>query len=330
MWQFDLVKLDTTRFDQWDAWAMSRPEGCVFYSSHWLRAASGKEPTIVAALGDYNRIIGGFAFIEVEKKNGFHRILPPPYTPYFAPIIPKDDAIEGGEHESESLSEVFMQALQDFLKPYDGMRWRPFNASKASLFQKNAKEIATTRTMILANGRGNESYSRSLKTKLNKAQELGYSIDRPIKTAEVYELALQSMQQNGNAMPLNKAHFIRAFDELIQLELAFSLGVRSAEGELLAAAMYMQDLRRVYNLVIGTPRNDKHPAAGAFLHQAAVERTHAMGKDFDFEGSMLKGVYEFYRRFGAEEHSVMRYSYATTLKSRIAAPLFKSAGKSLY
>lgn len=325
MWQFDLVKLDSSEFVKWDAWVMSRPEGCVFYSSHWLRAISGQEPTIVVARGDYNRIIGGFAFVERPKKMGFTQLIPPAYTPFFAPVLP-----DSNEFDAE-VREGFVRELLAFLKPFDGMRWRAFTETNAPIFKKFSTESASTVTMILPEpASANAQYARSLKTKLNKAEKVGLSVKTSVTINEIYPLVQQSMAFNKREVPLTELTFIKAFEELQLLELVFSLGVYSPEGQLIAAGIYAKDLQRVYNLVIGTPRNEQFPEAASLLHHSAIQKCAELGLVFDFEGSSIPGVQTFYSRFKPVELEVNRFSFAGSTKSRIAGPLLKSLGKNLY
>jgi len=325
MWQFDLVKLNSSEFIKWDAWVMSRPEGCVFYSTHWLRALSGIEPTVVVAKGDYNRIIGGFAFVEMPKKMGFTQIIPPVYTPFFAPFLPDKTQFE------PEVREGFIRELIEFIKPFDGMRWRSFSEGDESIFGKFAIESVPSITMLLANpATAEESYSRSLKSKLSKAIKSGLITKKAIPINEVFPLVKESMALNKREVPLAEIAFIKAFEELQLVELVFTLGVYSAEGQLLAAGIYAKDLQRVYNLVIGTPRNDTFPEAASVLHHSAIEESAKLGLIFDFEGSSIPGVHTFYSRFKPQEVPINRYSFAGSAKSKLAAPILKSLGKNLY
>lgn len=321
MWQFDLVKLESTDFTKWDAWVMSRPEGAVFYTTHWLRALSSKEPTVVAALGDYNRIIGGFAFVDEPAKAGFKRIIPPAYTPYFAPLAPADVEIQQG----------FIDELLSFLKPFDGLRWRPAYTDRQHLFAKDAVESVSAISMILERDSSTRNtYSKSLITHLKKAKKKGLYAYFDLKPKDVYPLVAQSMNHNGRKAPLSELAFVQAFDELQKLELVECIGVRSVEGQLIAAGIYPRDIYRYYNLVIGTPRQPEYPEAGAFLHQTAIQRAFDLGLIFDFEGSSIPGVKEFYQRFRAKEIPINRYSHAGSLKAKLSAPFLKSLGKNLY
>lgn len=327
MWQFDLVRLASDRYTQWDAWVMSRPEGCVFNTTHWLRAMSGVEPTVVAALGDYNRIIGGFAFVEMEDTAGLKRILAPAYTPYFAPIIPEptDEEIEAG----------FLKELHAFLSPYDGMRWRPFSAARQDLLAESSVEHRESPTMLLSTTTPSfdqlvAGFSRSHRSKINKALKIPLKAHFSIQVADIYPFVEQSMQANDRAVPISRLRFIDAFESLLELELVFCIGVKSPEGKLLAAGIYAQDLQRVYNLVIGTPRQEQYPEAGVYLHYLALQKAYQLRKDFDFEGSSLPGVKEFYARFHPEVLSLKSYSFTRSVRGRLAAPLFKVLGKNLY
>ncbi|HUQ66002.1 MAG TPA: hypothetical protein VM101_07595 [Flavitalea sp.] len=91
----------------------------------------------------------------------------------------------------------------------------------------------------------------------------------------------------------NLCFFIGENDKIIARK------VTGHDHSLLAFALLPKDKRRVYNLINGTFPEGKKCEANYFLLSRLFMEFEKSGLVFDFEGSDLPGVKEFYRKFGA-------------------------------
>lgn len=85
--------------------------------------------------------------------------------------------------------------------------------------------------------------------------------------------------------------------------------VRKPNGELLAAALLPKDGRRVYNILNSTSPEGKRVEANYFLLSQIWKEFERSGLLFDFEGSDIPGVREFYRKFGAVNQPYLRLGF---------------------
>ncbi|MCW2921748.1 MAG: hypothetical protein JWL76_1622 [Thermoleophilia bacterium] len=94
------------------------------------------------------------------------------------------------------------------------------------------------------------------------------------------------------------------------------LTVRTADGELASAGLFVFDDRLTYNLANGRIASSGATGAPTALIWHAIGRALERGTGFDFEGSMLEPVERFVRGFGGEPraYSVVRRSSAAWSK----------------
>lgn len=97
-----------------------------------------------------------------------------------------------------------------------------------------------------------------------------------------------------------------------QRERGEILAVRTADGELASAGLFVWDDRFTFSLANGRIASSGATGAPTALLWHAIGRALERGTGFDFEGSMLRPVEKFVRGFGGEplSYSVVRSSTA--------------------
>lgn len=95
------------------------------------------------------------------------------------------------------------------------------------------------------------------------------------------------------------------------------LGAVNAEGKITAVIYLLFDEKRTYNLVSAQMANDR---AMHLLLWYAIEWSMNTGRSFDFEGSMIPGVEEFFKSFGGEKTA---YPYVYAAKNSLVDKIVK-------
>lgn len=85
--------------------------------------------------------------------------------------------------------------------------------------------------------------------------------------------------------------------------------VTDTNGKLLASALLPTDKRRLYNILNSTVPEGKKAEANYFLLSQLWKEFEESGLVFDFEGSDIPGVREFYRKFGATHQPYYRLGF---------------------
>jgi len=89
----------------------------------------------------------------------------------------------------------------------------------------------------------------------------------------------------------------------------FALGVRDRQGELLAAAFFGLDKKRIYYLLGAPTPAGRRTSAVHWLIDYVVRKHAASGLEFDFEGSDIPSVAAFYRKFGPSTRSYYQVKF---------------------
>jgi hypothetical protein len=72
-----------------------------------------------------------------------------------------------------------------------------------------------------------------------------------------------------------------------------------AGDEILSAALFLKDDRRIYNLMPSTTEQGRQRSAGHYLFDCMIKEFSHSGMMLDFEGSDIPGIEKFYAGFGA-------------------------------
>ncbi|HMG83290.1 MAG TPA: hypothetical protein VK559_09675 [Ferruginibacter sp.] len=86
--------------------------------------------------------------------------------------------------------------------------------------------------------------------------------------------------------------------------------VISPHNELLAIALLLKDNNRLYNILSAVPKQARTSEANYFLYDELIKEFSGQVKALDFEGSDIRGIAEFYKKFGAvdQPYYFLRYN----------------------
>ncbi|MEL6676079.1 MAG: GNAT family N-acetyltransferase [Bacteroidota bacterium] len=143
----------------------------------------------------------------------------------------------------------------------------------------------------------------SLRRQIKKTERRGYrwvSVDQPTHLAALYDAQKETGKDLEIHEPERKESLKRLSKMLIRQKRGEIGHIVDESGKVLAAGLFAYYRQTTYYLA-GT-FNPESPDSGAMSRllwegiQRAMEKNHQI---FDFEGSMIKGVEHFFRKFGA-------------------------------
>ncbi len=145
----------------------------------------------------------------------------------------------------------------------------------------------------------NSNYKTNLLRNLNKSQSeiLQYSTSENILAA----IDMHQQLQSQNISHVSIADYDR-FKKLALLLHAQNQciirEVKNNSGQILSAALLLKDDRRIYNIINATTEAGKNTNANHFLMDQIIKEFAGQALLFDFEGSNIPGVKNFYEMFG--------------------------------
>lgn len=297
----------------WDNYVDMHPEGTVFHKTSWLKMINSCVE--IYAFVENDQIKAGVALVKT-KKNGVIGYHIPPYTQYFSPLcgdLHKDKISLNEEHE---YIKVLLEKIKDVnhvdfklpkghksILPY---YWKGFDSSV------NITHIISGTTLAEYLKDLNKSKARELRKLLLLVDSGDIIVDSEIEEPELRDILNQTGERRGFDV---KASFIVKLVMKTNTSLAKKIVIRSKKHGLIAFGFLPFDTRSVYSLINTSVRitDPMFKTISLLLHYKGIEFALTTGKSFDFEGSMVPGVENFYRVMGGEQTPVYRVQKSRSL-----------------
>jgi hypothetical protein len=146
------------------------------------------------------------------------------------------------------------------------------------------------------------NYSKSLKRKLNKAEKNELLINQHLSPEVFVDFYLKNVAFKVDNFEEKHKHVLhRIIYKALSYQLGAIIGITNKQSELVAANFILLHPTRIINLLPCSSKEGNELNAMSFLMDYLVQRNANNRKIFDFEGSMIEGVAQFYKSFGAEE-----------------------------
>ena len=104
-------------------------------------------------------------------------------------------------------------------------------------------------------------------------------------------------------------HFSQLCVSLCNNEQCFARTAKNEQSEILAIAVFLKDSKRIYNIMNTTTQKGRDKEANHFLLNQILHEFAGQPLLFDFEGSELLGVRDFYENFGPMNQPYFHYHY---------------------
>jgi hypothetical protein len=296
--------------DRWDAFVGRCREGTLFHTAWWYRAW-GMTPTVQVATDKSGAIEAGICYC-VGRRFGTRAIVRPPLTPRNGPLYSPLDSPElckaithGKQSMMAAIHALPKMGVYDFLLracDTDVMPflWNGFDALPSYTY------VIPQSTADVWVKKASGTAQRKLRDAAKAAANGCYVLDPQPPMADVLALVGATASLKQYCIRGWQEHAPQWWQTVCQHAAGKAYVARGPQGDLLAANLMVYDGHAAYD-VAGGMRNEGRGTslAGVFLLDRMIRDTHAMGLDFDFEGSVLPGVELFMRRFGGE----LRRSY---------------------
>jgi hypothetical protein len=313
-------ELQEQEFTDWDRFCEKQKTGSVFHTSAWLKDRKEGELHISACF-DGLQIIGGFPWL-LNKRIGLKRVVKPRLTPYYGPVWKNNlDAI--------TLDHVISGLLSDLLD-YDVFSLSLFPGY--SLPELNLPVPCRRRNIrtCLRYPEHPPNYSKGLNYEIRRAALKGVVISETADPKEIYPLTMNSFKRVGRSHPFGFNEFERLFSTMFKENRCTAFKAEYEETGIIGIQLLLYDSYRAYNIMSGIDRNYKKLNAGPLLMAHSIEWARQRGLIFDFEGSSIEPVFQFFMRFGPE---VVTYPFLVYANSRRVKWLNSAAqvfGRKLY
>jgi len=283
--------------NEWDDFVKRSPQGSVFSETWYLDAMNVKYK--ILAVYKNERIIAGI----VLTKNEINTWSNPMLVKYLGVLL-------GNEQKNVSqkvLSQQFkiLELLIGELKKYKSFdyyfhpnftNWTPFYWNGFAQHTRYTYRIDLNKEFIEIEKKIHHNIKRNIKN----AQKLKVVIKRDIGIDNLLKMVNETFEKQGGNSPYNDKLQI-AIKKFFKDGNFVSFGAYDTRGKIISACGLVYDEKSSYLILNGSTMHDQIRGANALMIFEAIKYFKEKGLEtFDFEGSMLPGVEQFYRRFGGD------------------------------
>jgi hypothetical protein len=295
---YEIRALDTSEFARWDEFVRQSPQGTLFHTSLWLEALGA--PFRLFGYFRGKELYGGFATGLIGRRCAGRPH--PSLTPYLGILYPQSNAKYVTRISTEKeIARAFAAFLKnefdrvDFRFPPEVVDLQPFiwEGFSAGLRYTYRLSLSSLKTIL-------DNMDTKRRTKLASAERQGVQVEVGADFADVMRLSDRSFQRQGLMATIRPAAE-RVEATLRQAGRCLGFLACSREGEPLSSVWIAWDEKRAYCLLGGYEHSAKSNNAVSLAMWRTIQFTVTDLKlpEFDFEGSMIPAVEQFYRKFGA-------------------------------
>jgi Acetyltransferase (GNAT) domain len=293
-------------YSLWDSLVDASPHGTVFHYSWWLQIATRSFQILV--IRDNNGTIVGGIPLPRTRRSGLSLVHSPRLTPYLGPIFDLSSVRNTCDrlHFMRTHGESLARAIRSFdsfrcvagasAPDLQGFLWAGFSVKLAYTFRfqdTSADSVAKAMT-------------RTHHQKLTRAERLGLTVHRDGCADDLITLNRMTFERQGT-LPSYSPDLVRQLWEAARARDKAQIYVaRTQEGVPAAALFTVHDRRATYQIVSGVNWNIRDVQGGYLVLWRAIQDALTAGRAFDFEGSALRGVETYYRRWGPASVPVWR------------------------
>jgi len=237
----------------------------------------------------------------IKKENGFTSISMPSVTqtlgPWFKPLK--------GKHSSQlSLQKELMTELIQQLPPHDSFNQRFHHSITNWLpFYWKGFSQSTRYTYIIEDltnlDRVWEEMKSNIRNKIRKAEKSGITVVRTDDIETFLDLNELTFKRQGLSLPFSR-DFIRRLNSACVKKNARQIYITyGPDGRPQTGLFCVRDGHATYNLLQGGDPGLRNSGANVLAMWESIKDASEVCKAYDFEGSMIEPIEEFFHSFGA-------------------------------
>ncbi len=270
-------EIDTLK---WNSCIENNANGLIYTTYEYINAIADNWHGLI--IGDYEAVIA----LPWRKKWGIQYVYTPPFMQQLGFV---------GKYTLNDTS------LIKELNKFSSYITYNFNFDNQKLLSTVPFTTHTNLVLSLADSHQSiqEKYTKSLQRNLQKAISNGVTINEGNFRDSI---AWYKKYQGNKIAHVSNADYKNLNDLLTLLDQKGSLICQNAinkQGDIIATIVCLKDSRRIYNLLPSSSEEGKELSAMHLLLDNIITQNASSKYLFDFEGSDIKGVQQFYNQFGA-------------------------------
>ena len=252
-----------------------------------------------------DQIIGTQAYF-VKRRYGFEYITQPPITQHNGMWIreSKSDKNEKKLSDQNKVIKDLISQIENIGLSYFQQNFSPTFTNYIPLLWSGYRQRTLYSFVIQSSKMKMEdiekNFSKVIRYDIKNARE-AFTIEESSNLDLFYSLHKSTFARQGKA-PSCSRELLQKIDEACRKHDACRMILtRDSDGNYYSGAYYVKDAMKVYYVLSGTDMNTRNTNSLAFLLYEGIKYANELGLDFDFEGSVVEKIYEYFRKFGGEQ-----------------------------
>lgn len=303
------MKPETSNKEKYAAWAERQASLPLTMQPWWMDAVcAGKQWDVLLVENEQGEILGAMPYL-IRKRLWMRYV-----------IMPQQTQIGGiwisGEYTDDQwvVAEVCRRMAEQLGQLHLAYYYQQYPSGSLCVEPMRAlgfrtRERVTYRIEDLSDlDKVISRFSKNKKRQLQKA--LSLHAERGCNPEDFYRFHANCMHEQRKRITYTREFFLVLERKLRRRNQCEILTIKDADNHIHAAAFLVWDARRMYYLIPCYSLEYKSTGAGALLVLESIKLAREKQVQFDFEGSMIRGVAAHYKQFGSEPctyYSVEKY-----------------------
>ena len=298
--KYEILNRDNINIEKWDNLIFNSTSPRIYATSDYLDNSTSKNWKAIV-FEDYG------AALPLFEKNTI-------LLKYLAqPVLSQQLGLFISKEYFEDRNLYLNQCLDCLLKNYkvgnlslNEGNWMPFSSDfKVTPRTNYVLSLSRTYEKIYSN------YSKSLRRNLKKISDL--RLEKNLNSIDdVFEFYQKNLQKKYSINSKSSWVLLRIFKTLFEKNLISTYSVVDDKGTIFSQSIFSAYGKRITNLFGSSNDLGINNNSMTFLLDAVIRENAETEIYFDFEGSDVPGVKEFFKRFGPEEKKYPQISWDKT------------------
>lgn len=317
----EVIEIKLSELMEWDEYVENSKGGTVFHKS-WYLEIYGVEYVLIVF--DDDKIVCGMPLYKSKQNRGMI-VQSTKIVPYSGLFI-SWEYLKGSNYHSKMKEHVLIEKVCDYLK-------KEYSDICFSLSTENVDIVPFLRqgfypevryTIMndasLRNDDRKKLYSRSRRNVLKTAMNKGIEIKCDLTLSQIDFIKLTFWSDDS---PRDSTIYEKIVNRAYKNGCGTAIGAYWG-GELVGMLILVWDKKRAYSILSFYDKQRASWGIGSLLYDAAISYTHErlMKNELDFEGSVLKGVEEFFLSFGGCQSIYFNMYWQKELSSELIKELY--------
>jgi len=315
-----LKKIQKNNYNDWNTFVDNSKQGSIFSKTWYLDALQVDYEILI--IEEKSMIKAGI----VLAKNEINTYANPMLDKYLGILFIEE---QGNQQKIISRQYKYMEILAKELKNINSfdyyfhpsftnwipLSWNGFTQQNRYTYRISNRDKSIEE--IHSNFHGN------IKNDIKNAKKEQVTIKQDIPFEELWSLVNKTFIRQGSKSPFNQEKLKYFTHKLKENDTFISFGAYNNEGTCIAVCALVHEEKSSYLLLNGIDIENQVRGANTYMLHESIKYFHPKCEYYDFEGSMLLGVEQFYRRFGGELTPYMKiwndnfFNYAKTKAKKI-------------